>query len=127
MREALFPKEKYPDGHPELATSLDNLASLLKAQGEYGKAEPLYRRALEMRQALFPKESFPQGHPDLATSLNNLGAVLQDQGEYAKALGSSSRRRWQCGRRSSGSSPIPPLRRKPSTSSPTTGSTGMLS
>src|SRR6516162_2345752 len=38
---ALYPKDKYPNGHPELATCIGNLAYLHEAAGEYGKAEPL--------------------------------------------------------------------------------------
>ena len=32
--------------HPNVATSLNNLALLYQAQGRYAEAEPLYRRAL---------------------------------------------------------------------------------
>jgi CHAT domain-containing protein/Tfp pilus assembly protein PilF len=83
----LYPEATYPQGHRDLAISLNNLASLLQAQGEYAKALDYYRQALEMRQRLYPKAKYPQGHPDLAQSLNNLGFVLQAQGKYAKALG----------------------------------------
>ncbi|WP_425262111.1 tetratricopeptide repeat protein [Prosthecochloris aestuarii] len=31
--------------HPDVATSLNNLAVLLEAQGKYAEAEPLYRSA----------------------------------------------------------------------------------
>ncbi len=36
--------------HPDTATSLNNLAELYKAMGDYAKAEPLYRRALAIRE-----------------------------------------------------------------------------
>jgi CHAT domain-containing protein/Tfp pilus assembly protein PilF len=84
--EALYPKDKYPQGHPDLASSLNNLGALLKAQGEYGKALPYLQRALAMVEALCPKAKYPQGHPDLATCLNNLGSLLDAQGEYDEAL-----------------------------------------
>ncbi len=38
MRESLYPKDRYPRGHPDLATSLNNLGDLLRAQGDYGGA-----------------------------------------------------------------------------------------
>jgi len=38
-----------PD-HPNVATSLNNLAVLYKAQGKYAQAEPLYKRALAIRE-----------------------------------------------------------------------------
>ena len=85
MRPALYPKEKYPHGHADLASSLNNLGGLLWAQGEYARAEPFLRDALAMQRVLYPKEKYPHGYPDLANSLNNLGALLQVQGEFAKA------------------------------------------
>jgi tetratricopeptide (TPR) repeat protein len=86
MREKLYPPEKYPQGHPDLAQSLNNLGALLRAQGEYAKALPYLEQALAMYERLYPKDKYPYGHPDLAGSLDNLGILLRAQGEYAKAL-----------------------------------------
>jgi len=83
--QQVYPRDKYPTGHPELAASLGWLGLLLQAQGEYAKAEPFYRQALEMNQTLYPKDKYPTGHPGLAECLNNLGSLLQAQGAYAKA------------------------------------------
>ena len=85
LREAMYPRARYPQGHPDLATSLNNLAALHKAQADYAKAEPLFRRALEMREGLHPKSSHPKGHPHLAQSLDNLAGLHLSQGDYAKA------------------------------------------
>jgi CHAT domain-containing protein/Tfp pilus assembly protein PilF len=85
IRRRLYPQKDYPDGHPDLAQSLNNLGFLLKTQGEYARAEPFYRDGLAMRQQLYPKARFPDGHPDLADSLSNLGSLLRTRGEYAKA------------------------------------------
>jgi CHAT domain-containing protein/Tfp pilus assembly protein PilF len=89
----LYPPERFPDGHPQLAMSLNNLGALLLARGQLGQAEPYYRQALVMRQKLYPAARFPEGHLDLATSLNNMGFLLQTRGEldqaepfYGKAL-----------------------------------------
>ena len=71
--------------HPLVASSLNNLAVLYRTQGEYAKAEPLLRRALEMREKLYSKAAFPLGHPDLASSINSLAFLHKDQGEYGKA------------------------------------------
>src|SRR5262245_58133424 len=65
MRRGLYPREHFPQGHPDLAMSINHLAFLHDSQGEYGKAEPLYHEALAMRRGLYPRERFPQGHPDL--------------------------------------------------------------
>jgi CHAT domain-containing protein/Tfp pilus assembly protein PilF len=86
IRQQLYSKEEFPNGHPDLAQSLNNLGGLLRVQGEYAKALPHLEKALAMCERLYPKDEYPQGHPDLARSLNNLGLVLQDQGEYAKSL-----------------------------------------
>jgi CHAT domain-containing protein len=82
---ALFPKDKYPNGHPNLATSINNVAYMHQATGEYAKAEPLYHEALDMCRALFPKDKYPHGHPDLVRGFNNLALLYQATGAYAKA------------------------------------------
>jgi tetratricopeptide (TPR) repeat protein len=80
-RQALSVAEKAlgPD-HPDVATSLNNLALLYDTQGQYAKAEPLYKRALATyEQALGPD------HSSVATSLNNLAELYRTQGQYALA------------------------------------------
>jgi len=53
VAEATFEPE-----HPNVATSLDNLAELYRAQSKYTEAEPLYQRALAIREkALAPERS----------------------------------------------------------------------
>jgi tetratricopeptide (TPR) repeat protein len=86
VRRKLYPRERYPQGHPDLARSLNNLGFLLHARGEYDQALDYYRQALHMCQQLYPKQFYPRGHGNLANCLNNLGGLLQDQGEYGKAL-----------------------------------------
>ena len=48
--------------------------------GDYSRAEPLVRNALEIR-----KRALGEGHPDYAQSLNNLAALYHRNGDYAKA------------------------------------------
>jgi len=55
MYRSLYPKDRYPQGHPDLAQSLNNLGFLLQVQGEYAKAEPYYRDALAMQQLHFDR------------------------------------------------------------------------
>ena len=45
------------------------------AQGDYAKAEPLYRQALEIR-----KRALGENHPGYATSLNNLAVLYKAMG-----------------------------------------------
>jgi tetratricopeptide (TPR) repeat protein len=65
-----------PD-HPDVATSLNNLAALYRVQGNYGAAEPLYQRALRIWETALGPD-----HPNVATSLNNLAALYDAQGMY---------------------------------------------
>lgn len=66
--------------HPDIASSLNNLAVLYRATGAYAKAEPLYQRALAIRQKALGPE-----HPSTAVSLNNLAVLYRATGTYAKA------------------------------------------
>jgi len=75
LREAALPA-----GHPDIATSLNNLAALYRAQGRLAEAEPLYRRALTLYEA-----ALPAGHPVIASNLNNLAFLYQAQGRLAEA------------------------------------------
>jgi tetratricopeptide (TPR) repeat protein len=64
----------------DYATTLNNLAALHRARGNYAQAEPLYQRALTIcEQVLGPQ------HPDTAQSLNNLAELYRAQGNYAQA------------------------------------------
>ncbi len=59
---------------------LSNLASLYNAQGRYGEAEPLHKRALAiMEKALGPE------HPNVATSLENYAKLLRKTERDAEA------------------------------------------
>jgi tetratricopeptide (TPR) repeat protein len=64
----------------ETALRLNNLGSLLYGKGQYGKAEPLYVRSLEIYESVLGGE-----HPDVALSLNNLAALYYLQGHYEQA------------------------------------------
>ena len=57
---AIREKTLGPD-HPDVASALNNLASLYHKQGRYAEAEPLYKRSLAINEkALGPD------HPDVA-------------------------------------------------------------
>jgi hypothetical protein len=65
-------KKSLGSKHPNVATDLNNLASLLRAINRLAEGEPLYRRAL----AIYEK-SFGPNHPNVATGLNNLALLLR--------------------------------------------------
>ena len=73
------------------ARALNNLALVYGAQGKYGEAEELFKRALAIRE-----KALGASHPDVGQSLNNLANVYRDQGKYSEARGSTSAR-WRSG------------------------------
>ena len=80
-RKALEVAEKNagPD-HPDTAVSLNLLALLFQAQGQYAEAEPLYKRAL----AIYEKSLGPDDL-NVATCLANFGSFYSVQDRYAEA------------------------------------------
>ncbi|MEH1967246.1 tetratricopeptide repeat protein, partial [Nostoc sp.] len=73
-------KVLFDGDHPDVASSLNNLAGLYESQGRYSEAEPLYSDALAMTKRLFDGD-----HPNVATSLNNLAGLYRIQGRYSEA------------------------------------------
>jgi tetratricopeptide (TPR) repeat protein len=73
-------RKRLGEEHPDLATSLNNLALLYYAQGRYEEAEPLYLLALEITKRLLGKEQL-----HVAMILNNLAELYRSQGKYKKA------------------------------------------
>ena len=57
--------------HPSVATSLNNLAGLYESMGEYEKALPLYKKALEIVD-----KKLGQNHPNTVTIKNNYNWLL---------------------------------------------------
>ena len=72
FREALKLSEPFGDADPRRATSVNNLAYILHAQGQYGAAEAHYREALAMRESALGAD-----HPDVAQSCNNLAELYR--------------------------------------------------
>jgi tetratricopeptide (TPR) repeat protein len=68
-----------PD-HPDTATSVNNLARLLRAQDEVVGARTLFERALVIRE-----KTLGSDHPDTATSLNDYAGSLRAQGDLVGA------------------------------------------
>lgn len=64
----------------DLAQTTEQLVALHVATGDYQRAEPLLRHALDERE-----KTMGRTHPDLANSLNDLAQLYQNQGAYAKA------------------------------------------
>ena len=81
LQQALAMRENIlrPD-HPEVATSLQELASFYHYQQRDAKAKSLSKRALAIREKVLPPE-----HLELATSFYHLGLLYADQGDLDKA------------------------------------------
>jgi tetratricopeptide (TPR) repeat protein/CHAT domain-containing protein len=86
IERRLYPTSKYPDGHPDLATALNNLGLVAKAMDRYEIALDHHQQALAIDRRLYPESKYPAGHHELATDLNNLGALLEAMGRYEPAL-----------------------------------------
>jgi CHAT domain-containing protein/Tfp pilus assembly protein PilF len=86
IRLRLYPPQRYPDGHPELAMVLTNLGGLLRGRGDYDKAQDCYQRAVAMLRKLYPEKRYPAGHPALARTLGDLGILLKARGDFNQAL-----------------------------------------
>jgi len=67
--------------YPNTAASLNNLAALYRAQGNYAAALPLYARALAISE-----QALGADHPNTATSLNNLAVFYAYRGDFATAI-----------------------------------------
>ena len=74
FRDALEIREKQlgPE-HPDVASSLNNLAGLLQVQGKYAEAEPLYLRA----SVILEKQLGPE-HPNTITARKNLTRLQEE-------------------------------------------------
>jgi tetratricopeptide (TPR) repeat protein len=66
--------------HATVASSLDDLGSMIMVQGDIARAEPLMREALAIKRAVLPADD-----PQLATGLNNLAYLLWRKGQLDEA------------------------------------------
>jgi serine/threonine protein kinase/Tfp pilus assembly protein PilF len=71
---------KAPGKRSDIATSLHDLALVLKDQGKLAEAEALLRQALSIRRKLLGNE-----HKDVALCMNSLAHVLRSEGKLAEA------------------------------------------
>jgi CHAT domain-containing protein len=77
----LFPKERYPNGRPELADNLYGLAQVLLDLRRYAEAETHAREAVDV----FRRLHRDRDDPVVASAQSLLGFVLQTRGKYAEA------------------------------------------
>lgn len=70
-----------PNGHPDIAMSLENRATLHMAQGQHDQALGLYEEALDLWRAALPSRPL-----EVAQTLNNLANLCNVKGDYDRAL-----------------------------------------
>ena len=81
MRRALAIDEAcYGPNHPNVAISLNNMATLLYRENGCPEAEQLFRRALAIVEASYGTE-----HPDVANRLMNLASLLSTTNRLSEA------------------------------------------
>jgi len=79
--EALESRKKlFGDSHPDMATSLQNLAFVYGKMGNDIEAERLYQHAIEIMTKVGARM-----HPSTATILENLGVLYRARRDYSKA------------------------------------------
>src|SRR3989442_458425 len=73
-------KRNFGENNSDYANSLNNLGLMYYYMGDYSKAEPLYKNALEIRGKVLGEND-----SDYAASLQNLALLYSDIGYYSKA------------------------------------------
>ncbi len=73
-------EQSFEPGHPSIARSQSNLASVLQDLGQLEEARDLLRTALASAE-----QSFKPGHPSIAISQSNLAMVLKALGQLEEA------------------------------------------
>ena len=77
------------DDHPDTASSYNNLAVNLDAQGKYAQAQPLYEKALEIHRRVLTDD-----HPDTATATTTWRSTSTPRGSTPRPS-RCTRRRWR--------------------------------
>ena len=65
------PQKTFGGDHTIVATDLNNIAWVLKAQGNLDEALRMHRQALDIKRGVFGED-----HLSMALSLSNIGSVL---------------------------------------------------
>src|SRR5262245_5710409 len=63
LRQRLYPESKYPNGHADLATSINNLGIVLRAMGQAENGLPFFEQALAMNSKLYPERNTTAATP----------------------------------------------------------------
>ena len=75
----IIKKTVAPD-HLDVATALNNLATIYQDLGRYADAEPLYKHALSIKE-----KNLGKAHPDVAITLGYMALLYMELGRYIEA------------------------------------------
>ncbi|MCH7995301.1 MAG: tetratricopeptide repeat protein, partial [Planctomycetes bacterium] len=67
------------DDHPDTLNSINNMGTLLQAQGRLAEAEPYYRESLEGQRRVLGDD-----HPNTLASISNMAKLLVEVGKSAE-------------------------------------------
>ena len=87
-RSATIKERVFGPEHPELAVTLNNLATVLRAQAQVADAEILYRRCLEIWGRTLGRDD-----PRTATCRRNYAVLLRQAGRGGGGTGAGSVKR----------------------------------
>jgi tetratricopeptide (TPR) repeat protein len=79
-REIIAEEAALTAAHPALAQKMIDLANLYRADGRYGEAEALYKRALAIQQ-----RGLPANDPKILRTANELAMIYRAQGRTEEA------------------------------------------
>ena len=79
MRQSLYPKDKYPQGHPDLASTLSNLGTLLSLAGNPGEARSIpLSGGSRCRRPFTPGATIHRATPQIADDPGRPGTDLAE-------------------------------------------------
>ncbi len=83
--QEMFPESDYPQGHPLLSATIQNIATHLWLLGDTEVAAAYYQEALGMNERLYPSDAYPRGHRLLMAACMAWGNVLVREGRHEEA------------------------------------------
>jgi len=86
MLNRLYPADRYPEGHPNLASGLLAAGSVLIELGDFTRATGYLHRGIAMMERVYGRTDHPLGHPSLALAYYESGYCWVCRGtDYPRA------------------------------------------
>lgn len=81
LQRQAYPESRYPKGHPEVSSTLNDLSIALRVQGDLGAARKIAEEMLAIDRRLYSQRDNPLGQNKIALSLYNLGVIADLEGQ----------------------------------------------